>query len=330
MDDEIRALAAALLAKLGADQPSPRLSELFARYSESPEARGLRAWATERGRLLHLHEHLGNLRASELSQATIDDYRKARAAEAGHVRLDGKGKLTAPATRNREVARLVRVLNWAVERKLISACPIERIDEQEPAARLTSITSADIDELRAAALEYGKDPRIGLTLRAMISTKFDAFLRRSEMVGLRWPQVDFAAGTITLQLSATKAHRDGTRITILSDRASADIKDAPRYVGSPYVFSNTRGRRYNARTFLRMLQRVAEAAGITGADGENFVAHDLRAGGASEQLELGTPERDVMDMAGWTTRDMIDRYYRRRGAQAVARAKARLEKARLS
>lgn len=74
-----------------------------------------------------------------------------------------------------------------------------------------------------------------------------------------------------------------------------------------------------------MFQEVARLAGLTAADGENLWLHDVRAHFAGEQLELGTPEREIMDMGGWTTRDVFDRYHRRRGAGAVARARKRLE-----
>jgi len=332
MDEEtVRAIALAVAREMAGRGAAsdPTVSDLIDRYERSPEFASLRAAKTERARHKHLRRLLGDRRVSELNDGVLDDYRSTRAREPGHVRGDGTGTPTAPATRNREVDRLCRVLNWAVERGHIAKNPIaQHADEPEPPGRRTSVTSDDVDRLRAAALDYGRDTRIGLTLRAMISTKFDAFLRRSELCDLRWSQLDFKAGAILLDLSQTKAHREGTRITILSDRAASDIRAAPRYVGAPWVFCSTRGARYNDRTFLRMLQEVAARAGVIGADGERFVAHDLRAGGASEQLELGTPERDLMDMAGWTTREMIDRYHRRRGAGAAARAKERLEKAR--
>ncbi len=306
----------------------PFVDELLAKYEASAEFLALRAWKTERARHRHLRQHLGRKRVSQLNATALDDYRTARSLEDGSRKVHGERVHTSPSTRNREVDRLCRVLNWGVERALCPANPIAKhADEQEPAPRHTWITSEDVDLMRAGALDYGKDHRIGYTLRAMISTKFDAFLRRSELCGLRWEQLDFKAGAIVLNLAETKAHREGTRITILSDRAAADIRAQQRFAGSPWAFTNTRGQRYHPRTFLRMIQAVAAAVGVEGADGENFVAHDVRAGGITQQLELLTPQRDVMDMAGWTT-DQTARYHRGRGAPAAARAKARLELAR--
>ena len=328
--DTVEAIAQAVAARLGSATSGgdPLVADLIDEYERSAEFKGLRAWKTERARHKHLRRHLGALRVSQLTGATLDDYRAERAKEHGARKVRGRRVLTSPSTRNREVDRLCRVVNWGVERGRCPANPIAKhADETEPAGRRTWIKTEDVDKLRAAALDYGRDPRIGLTLRAMISTKFDGFLRRSELCSLRWEQLDFRGGAITLDASETKAHREGTRITILSERAAADMRAAPRYAASPWVFTNTRGGKYNPRTFLRMLQAVAELAGVKAADGERFVAHDLRAGGITQQLELLTPQRDVMDMSGWTT-DQTARYHRGRGAPAVARAKARLEAAR--
>lgn len=327
MDD--RDLLRELARRLGADAPSPLIWEILAKYVASPEFLELRDTKTELGRIAHVFEHLGFVRVAELDLSKLDAYRIARASERGSRKVNGTWVLTSPSTRNREVDRLSCALTWAAKRGLIAKNPIaEHPDETEPPARQTSITSADVDLLRAGAMDLAKPLRTRLALRAMISTKFDSFLRRGEVCRLRWPMLDMAGGAILLPQGETKARRDTIRMVPLYERTIADIKAMPRDLASPFVFLTSRRRPWHPRTFLRYLQQVARAVGVVGADGENFVAHDLRAGGASEQLEHGTPERELMDMAGWTTREMIDRYHRRRGAGAVARAKARIEAAR--
>lgn len=331
MDATKRARAVALLDELlREDASDPLVTELLDRYLDSPEFKALRAWKTERARIGHLRAHLGTLHVSQLNAAAIDDYRLTRASEPGHLRLDGLHKLTSPSTRNREVARLVRILNWALERQLVTGNPIAKcVDEDEPPWRKTRITSEDVDLLRVGAMAHAwRDERTGLVLRAMISTKYDSLLRRSEVCSLRFTQVDFARGLIVLDLVQTKARRDGERIPPLSDRAAADMHAIPTFEGSPWVFTNTWGQRYNPRTFLRMVQRIANEVGVKGADGENFVGHDLRAGGITQQIEIGTPDQETADFAGWSSTAMIGRYHRRDAVAAALRAKDRLERAR--
>lgn len=334
MDDEtVDALAARLLARMGAQRapaaPSLLVWEVLAKYWASPEFKELRDQKTELGRMGHVFEHLGFLPVDQLNLVVIDDFRIKLARQPGRRKVKGKTVNMSPSNRNRIVDRLSRALNWAAERKLVAVNPIEEHpDEEEPPARQTNVTSEDVDKLREGAMEYSKPLLTRLTLRAMISTNYDSMLRRGELVFLRWPTLDFKGGAILLPQSATKAHRDTIRIAPFSERSQEDVKAMPRDRVSPFVFLSERGKPFHPRTFLRYLQDVARNVGVQGAMGENFVAHDLRAGGATEQLEAGTPERVVMDMCGWTTRDMIDRYFRRRGAEQVARARERVAKAR--
>jgi integrase len=317
-----------VLRRLGVVTPlvaDPFVEDLIDKYEAGVEFKKLKAWKTERARHKHLRRLLGKRRVSQLTQLALDEYRAARAVEHGSRKVHGVLVLTSPSTRNREIDRLCRVVNWGVERGLCPKNPIAKHDdEEEPKGRKTHVTEADVERLRSAALTYGRDPRIGLTLRAMISTKYDGMLRRSELCPLRLEQLDFAAGAIVLNLSETKANREGVRITILSDRAAADVRAVPRAAGCPYAFPSATGKPYHPRTWLRMFQAVGRLAGVRAAEGERLVGHDARAGGITKQLELLTPQRDLMDMVGWVT-DQTPRYHRSRGAPAVARAKARLE-----
>lgn len=323
MDDELRALLSQVAAKLAAeDAPDPYVRELCAKYEASPELAGLRCRKTETGRIKHLVRLLGHLRVSELSLVKLDDYRTVRRGESGN-----RKQPTRPATRNREVVRLVRIVNWALERSLVRANPIAGAPlEPEENTRRTSIEADDIDLLEGACAEYlPKEPRIGLTLWAMICTKYDSGLRREELVRIQRPQVHIQDGEIHLHKLDTKGR--GARITILSARAATANRAIPRdirFADSPFVYLTKRGKPYHPRTFLRMFQEVCALAGVQPAIGERVWAHDLRAGFIGQQLELGVPEREIMDMTGHKSHDVFDRYVRRKKG-IVARARQLLD-----
>lgn len=325
MDDhKIRAMVAQLYAEMGsAEKPDPLVSDLCAAYHDSPEFRGLADSQTERGRALHLIRLLGHLRVSQLGLTVVDDYRTTRASEDGR-RKDTK---TSAATRNREVVRLVRILNWSVERALVDDNPIAGAPlEAENNTRRTSIEADDVDALEAACPTYKPaEPRIGLTLWAMVATKFDSGMRRRETCLLRRSQLKAIEGAIHLHELDTKGRE--ARITILSARAADAIRAMPRdlrFADSPYVFLTKRGKPYHPRTFLRMFQELAALAGLEAAIGERIWAHDLRAGFIGQQLELHRPEREIMDMTGHKSHNVFDRYVRRKKS-AVARAKELLD-----
>jgi len=67
------------------------------------------AWRTDKGRADHLLQHLGPKRAQTLTEADIDAYRNVRLAE-----VSRKGGPPAPASLDREVELLKRMLNYAV------------------------------------------------------------------------------------------------------------------------------------------------------------------------------------------------------------------------
>lgn len=324
MDDETRELLARVAAKLAEDEaPDPLVCDLCAKYEASPELAGLRSRLTEKGRIKHLVRLLGHLRVSELSLTSLDDYRITRKGE----KLGNRKQTTRPATRNREVVRLVRILNWSLERKLVRANPIAGAPlEEEENTRRTSIEGDDVDLFRHACDEYlPKEPRIGLTLWAMIATKFDSGMRRAELCSIKRAQLRWRDGEISLHEMDTKG-REG-RITVLSQRAADAIRAIPRdlrFAESPYVFLTKRGKPYHPRTFLRMFQEVAKLAGVEAAPGERVWAHDLRAGFIGQQLEIHMPERDIMEMTGHKSHDVFDRYVRRKKG-VVARARALLD-----
>lgn len=320
MDDELRALLSAVKRKLDEEAAAPEATatvlDVWTKYAASPEATGMRAWKTEEGRGKHLLRILGDRRISALTLADVDTYRKKRETE----RFLRK-QATRPATRNREVVRLVRAINWAVERKIIPANPIAGAPpEPEENIRRTMRTAEEIETIVDEL-----DP----VTAAIVVTAGTSGLRRQEVTRLQRNQLDTSGGQILLHHLDTKTRKP--RVTVLSQWASDMIRAMPRdvrWAKSPYVFVSRLGRPLNPRTVLRRYQEACRAVGVEAADGEANWFHDLRSHFIDEQLELGTPERDIRDMSGHSHRNTsaFERYVRRhRQKAAVALAKERLD-----
>jgi integrase len=81
---------------------------------------------------------------------------------------------------------------------------------------------------------------------------------------------------------------------------------------SPELWLGDRGKRFNYDGLHKSLKYRAERAGLTG-----FHPHLLRHTAATRWLRAGGSEGGLMAVAGWSTRDMIDRYT---GASASERA----------
>lgn len=289
-------------AILGAPSgPRHTVAELATRYMASVEFANLKAKDTEARRLrLHVVPHLGADIAAELTFDRMGWYREQRRGERC---LNGRDVVPAPSTRNREVVTLSACLSWAVvhhllERNPIRGCPLETENNQ----RRTMPVSGDVDKLLFACT-----PR----LRAMVAMKFGGGLRRQELCSLRLTQVRWDQGLVVLHGRDTKTGRP--RVTVLPDRASKIVQrylDLREERDSPYVFCTASGKPVGPRNFLRDFQRACQHAGIQAAEGERMVLHDLRAGFVGHHLEMGTSERVIMDMGGWSTHSAFDRYVR--------------------
>lgn len=304
--EEIAAVAAAVVAAQRVTDGGPTVSRVLALYSESPTATELRAWNSERGRIKHLVRILGARSASTLTLADVDDYRRARAE-------------AAPGTRNRELVRLTAALRWATDRGHLARFPLPRLRlEHETEGRSTYRSEDDVRLIVTALRARGRH-----AIAALVATAFDGMLRRQEATRLRMSQLSHRDGTIALYAAETKAKRD--RVTLLSAWAADMIDQVERPRGCPWVFPSSTGRPYNARTVLRYYQQACEDAGLEAAPGERNWLHDMRAGGADQQVAAGTPIPDVMKLAGWKDYRTARRYLRRPARAVAIEAAARLE-----
>ena len=282
--------------------------EVTKMYISSPEFHGLADRVTEASRIATVNRILGDRNAVTLSLADVDHLQTVRREEGRKA-----------ATRNREVIRLAKALRWAAERGHIPQYPLPRI-RQEPERNERS-TYRDEDDVRAivdAAKARGRH-----IIAAIIATAYDSGLRRREVVKLRMDQIDSKDGVIAIYATDTKSQR--ARVTVRSDWAAELIEAIDRPKDCPWVFPTKRGRPYNRRTVTRYYQEACELAGIKAAPGEKNFFHDMRAGFADKQLQIGTADAHIMTMAGWEDYRTMRRYLRRKAHQIAKDAKVRLE-----
>jgi type 1 fimbriae regulatory protein FimB/type 1 fimbriae regulatory protein FimE len=118
------------------------------------------------------------------------------------------------------------------------------------------LTEAEVQGLRDAA----KGNRYGHRDATMILVAFRHGLRVSELVDLRWDQIEFASATLHVR----RAKR-GTPSThpIMGDELRAlrqlQREQEPR---SPFVLTSERGSPFTTAGFARMVERAGEAAGL--------------------------------------------------------------------
>jgi integrase len=136
-------------------------------------------------------------------------------------------------------------------------------------------------------------------LRPMVTVAIHTGMRKGELRGLRWADVDFATGT--LHIPQDKA--GGGRWVALNSVAREALLSIKRdqTVMSPWVFCSVQ------RRFLHNLERywrpALQAAGIP-----DFRFHDLRRTFASRLAMDGVDLYTVQRAGGWRTQVMVQRY----------------------
>jgi integrase len=117
------------------------------------------------------------------------------------------------------------------------------------------LTEAEVDALVAAA----KRNRNGLRDALMIRMAFLHGLRASELVGLRWDQVNF--DTASILVVRKKGSLPSTQ-PVLSDELRS-LRALQRVApASPYIFVSERGAPFTTAGFARLVERAGEAAEI--------------------------------------------------------------------
>jgi integrase len=150
-----------------------------------PDAKGLKRSTRESYESLterHFKPSLGHLRLESLGVAQVERYLAAKRSEG-----------LQPRTLNRHLNLLNLIMGAAVRRQLVRFNPIGAIDRpREPRRRWTILSPVEVGRIERAFLELGGGTEWSDQARVVFLTVLGAGLRRGEVLGLRWRDVDLA------------------------------------------------------------------------------------------------------------------------------------------
>ncbi len=125
--------------------------------------------------------------------------------------------------------------------------------------------------------------------RLIIQVGYSAGLRISEIINLKWRDIDFDRNLI--HLKRAKGKKD--RIVMLSLKVKDGLMNlTPNKEG--YVFLTNRDGKYTQRTIQKIIENAASNAGIR----KSITPHTLRHSFATHLLENGTDIRYIQDLLG--------------------------------
>jgi integrase len=195
----------------------------------------------------------------------------------------------SPATVNRELALLKHMCTKAVEWGYLKSNPLKSVKFlKEPPGRLRYLTPAEMDALLVVC---------PLHLRPIVVTALHTGMRKSEILGLRWQDLDFTAKTITVR----RTKNNDPKVIPMNQTLAAELPRLPRHVQSVYVFCNPQGKPYDE--VKRSFHTACRRAGL-----QDVRFHDLRHTFASYLVMNNVNLKTVQHLLGHKDIRMTLRY----------------------
>lgn len=201
-----------------------------------------------------------------------------------------------PATANNRYRALAQLFRWLEEEGETRQSPMARMSPpkvpETPVRELRSLLKA----CEGTAFDDRRDT-------AIIRLLIDTGMRASELVNLRVGDLDLDMGVAVV---VGKGRRP--RACPFGSRAARDLDRYLRargrhpHAGEPWLWLGKKGRMTDSG-LRQMVERRAAAAGV-----DHLHPHQLRHTFAHAWLAQGGNEGDLMRLAGWRSRQMLQRY----------------------
>jgi integrase len=236
---------------------------------------------------------------------------KINASHVSGLLSELRQKNLAPWTLRAVWSRLDQLFSLAMTEGLISESPLRRVPEHvRPSGKSKSkprtLTDEQCGQLIAAASERW---------RPLIATASLTGLRISELLGLRWQDVDFSEEIIRVrfQLSVARNGRAARLAPLKSESGQRDVYMLPELAKTlkrhklasghsqetDLVFcTGDDGKPLSQRYAFRVLAGAAENVGLSGEGLESLGWHDLRHTAISRLIAAGLDVVEVQRQAG--------------------------------
>jgi integrase/recombinase XerD len=150
---------------------------------------------------------------------------------------------------------------------------------------------------------------------AIVRFMLECIVRAGEVVGMTTADVNLTAGSAVIRRGKGGKGRTvpiGPQTGRAIDRYLR-VRRTHRLADTPTLWLGDRGKGFTYQGLYRALEYRATLAGI-----ENFHPHLTRHTAAQRWLDAEGSEGSLMAIAGWSRRDMLDRYTRASAAQRAA------------
>lgn len=265
---------------LGSKKPIRIKFEDFAReYLENYSKVNKRSWYRDRSSIIHLAKAFSGKHLHEIFSKEIERY-KAERSSSGEV---------AKATINRELALLKHMFTIAIQWGNAKENPVKQVKLFKEDNQRTRYLEPK--ELR---LLYAHCPK---HIRSFVKVAANTGMRLSELFNLKWCDVSFDHGVITVRNSKSGYSREISMNNIVREALSGISK----YFSSPHVFCKPDGK--PRRSIKTAFERAVKDAGF-----DDVTFHTLRHTYASHLVMAGVDIKTVQELMGHRSIQMTLRY----------------------
>lgn len=263
------------IAKLG-EKPRRTWNDAVVRWLK--ESTHKATLEMDKAHLRWLDRYLGGKNLETITRASLDRITEAKLAE---------GVTNATVNRVLEVVRAILrkcVNDW----EWLDRAPHVRM-LKEPTRRIRFLTRDEAQQLLAVLPKHLAD---------MAAFSLATGLRRGNVTGLQWTQVDLTRRLAWIHPDQAKARRaiavplNAEAVVIVRKQAGTHPTHVFSYRGRPITQVSTKA-----------WYAALEAAGI-----DDFRWHDLRHTWASWHVQQGTPLHALQELGGWESSEMVRRY----------------------
>jgi integrase len=245
-------------------------------------------------RSVTLKGFFGEKHLRDIKPMMIEKFKRERLATPTKHDTEERPRPRSPASVNRDLACLSKILSMAFDNELVDSNPMRRVRLlKESGSRERFITAEE--EVKLFAKLTGRRDHI----RSVVTVALNTGMRRGEILDLQWEHVNFIARTIFIARSKTGK----TRTIPMNDIVFAELKALKQDAGTrDFVFSVSKTG-VNIDSIKTGWRNACAAAGLV-----DLRFHDTRHTFATRLRANGVHEWDIRDLLGHTTTRMTSVY----------------------
>ena len=246
----------------------------------------------------HIKPNIGNIPIEKLTTMDLQKFYRKLLTKGRIERIESKDQpkgLSAKTVRNINQV-ISSAMDLAVAQKIIpanptNACALPKIEHQEMQTIPTEQLQVFLLEAKATGVYE------------MYYIELATGLRRGELLGLKWQDIDWKNGVIKVRRQVARVEgqikeaplktKNSYRTVTISQQAIEVLKGQKKKTNDAYVFPSPNGGPISPDSVNNMLKRVLERAGIP-----KVRFHDLRHTFATIALQNGVDIKTVSGMLG--------------------------------